>query len=307
MRSPDLRQLPAVTLFALAVSIAGCVAGSGATSVPSGAEPSPRPPASPSPNPSASPSAGPGASLLFRVEWEGGFVAPSALIGRLPIVSVYADGRVITQGPQIEIYPGPILPNLQVRRISQTAIDRLVSLARERELLRDASYDYPGIADATTTVLTLVVDGTTYTQKAYALAEAADVDATLLPADREGRAAIRAFIDALENVPSSEVTSPDEPYVALAYRLFVAPAEAVPADPNMVQAPVDWPLPSDLATIGTAWPNGGSFDRCAVVDGPDAATLRPILATANTLTPFVSNGVRYQLIVRPLLPDEAGC
>ena len=50
---------------------------------------------------------------MFRATWEGGFVTPESLLARLPIVVVYADGRVITQGPQIDIYPGPLMPNLQ--------------------------------------------------------------------------------------------------------------------------------------------------------------------------------------------------
>ena len=50
--------------------------------------------------------------LVLRVEYTGGFVSPSATVGRLPLVSVYADGRVISEGPQIDIFPGPALPGV---------------------------------------------------------------------------------------------------------------------------------------------------------------------------------------------------
>jgi hypothetical protein len=51
--------------------------------------------------------------LVLRAEYTGGFISPSVLVGRLPIVSVYADGRVITEGPVEAIFPGPALPNVQ--------------------------------------------------------------------------------------------------------------------------------------------------------------------------------------------------
>ena len=62
--------------------------------------------------------AGPAAAdgLVLRVEYTGGFVSPSATAARLPLVSVYADGRVIAEGPVPAIYPGPALPNLQEQR-----------------------------------------------------------------------------------------------------------------------------------------------------------------------------------------------
>lgn len=255
-------------------------------------------------DPISSPEGTPG--LVFRVETVGGFVAPDALLGRLPTVEVRDDGSVYVQGPQVMIYPGPLLPNIQVHVISPAALARLVALAREKDLLRDASYEQPLIADAPTTVITIVSDGHTYTQRAYALSEAADVDAAMSIADREARANLRAFIDALTNVPSNAIVSPDRPYVAGAYRIFVGPEQAG-ADPNLVQQPIAWPLGTDLATIGSVVPNAGPDRRCVVVDGADARTLRPLFERANVLTPFMSNGRRYSLIVRPLLPGEAGC
>ena len=46
-------------------------------------------------------------ALVLRAEYTGGFVSPSVTAARLPLVSVYADGRVITEGPVAAIYPGP--------------------------------------------------------------------------------------------------------------------------------------------------------------------------------------------------------
>ncbi|MEP6468809.1 MAG: hypothetical protein ABJC24_03475 [Chloroflexota bacterium] len=44
--------------------------------------------------------------------------------------------------------------------------------------------------------------------------------------------------------------------------------------------------------------------RCGVVAGEEAQTLIGLLATANELTRFTSNGHTYEVRVRPLLPDE---
>src|SRR5690349_15192915 len=73
---------------------------------------------SPSP-PTASPVPVAAEGLVLRVEYTGGFVSPSATAGRLPLISVYADGRVIAEGPVAAIYPGPALPNLQEQRIER--------------------------------------------------------------------------------------------------------------------------------------------------------------------------------------------
>ena len=144
---------PAALLAIAAVAVA-CVGSAGAA----GSTPSPKP---------VDPD-----KVIFRVSWEGGFVTPETLLARLPTVVVYADGRVITQGPVPMIYPGPFMPNLQERTLSPDALDRLIALAREKDLLKDVKYDFPGIADAADTVLEINLDGKSYRLTAYALAEA---------------------------------------------------------------------------------------------------------------------------------------
>ena len=72
---------------------------------------------------------------------------------------------------------------------------------------------------------------------------------------------------------------------------------------------IAWPLTTPLATFGAPPIQGGGLNgtRCGVVEGTDAATLRPLLEKANQLTPWTSGGKTYSLRVRPLLPDESGC
>ncbi|MBA2373841.1 MAG: hypothetical protein H0V74_06515 [Chloroflexi bacterium] len=245
---------------------------------------------------------------VFSVTWEGGFVAPGAFLGRLPIITVYADGRVIVQGPQIDIYPGPLMPNLQVRTLSADALARLVKLARDMDLLRTVHYDFPTIADATDTVLTINLDGMSYRVSAYALNEAA----TDLPLGIEddpatkGRFALRAFIDALTSLPASDYIDEEQPYLAKSIRIYAGRPGIAPDGEALDQPAILWPL-ADLATAGVAVAERGVDVRCQVVTGVDLATVLPLLQGANALSTFISAGEPYSLIVRPLLPGEAGC
>ena len=201
-----LRLATPAAIALTAIVAAACVAPAGAT------------------NPSASPSAAIDPdSVVIRVDWEGGFVPPGVNLSRLPIVLVTADGRVITQGPQDAMYPGPLLPNLQVRTLTPEALADLLERAAEDGLLVDAEYAGGPIADAATTVLRITVDGVTYTQSAYALFESLDANGMEQPSgapDAEGRAAMRSFLDALTGLPDDAYTGASAPYVADGLRLY---------------------------------------------------------------------------------------
>ena len=247
--------------------------------------------------------------VVFRVSWEGGFVTPEMLLGRLPMVVVYADGRVITQGPQILIYPGPLMPNLQEHTLSEDALQRLIDLAREKGLLKTVHYEMPGIADAPDTVLDINIDGKTYRVSAYALAEAVDLEADfdLDPADIQGRQALREFIDALTGIPAEDFVDEEHAFGIERLKLYAGKAIVVPNSELPGEQPaIDWPL-DDLATGGEAVENSPIDVRCQIVEGEDLDTLLPVLQDANALQTFRSGGELYSLIVRPLLPGEAGC
>jgi hypothetical protein len=73
--------------------------------------------------------------------------------------------------------------------------------------------------------------------------------------------------------------------------------------------PVVWPLKRNLATAGKRVSNGLPY-RCMVVTGPAATTLLASLAKANEQTQWIMRGdpaKPYQLVVRPLLPDQRDC
>ncbi len=285
---------PAALMLA-SLSLVACVGSAGA------AAPTPTPSDSPKPvNPDVP---------IFRVSWEGGFVTPEMLLNRVPMVTVYADGRVITQGPQLAIYPGPLMPNLLERTLSADALDRLIELARDKDLLRTVHYDFPGIADAPDTVLDIQLDGKTYRFSAYALAEAGvDVAAPGLDeADIKARADMRAFVDALTGIPESDFIDEEHAYVVERVRTYAGKAVIVPGSELPGEQPsIDWPL-ADLATAGDPIDNAVVDMRCQVVEGADLAEVLPLLSGANSLQTWASGGELYSLIAVPMLPGDAGC
>ena len=294
-----LRLARPAALLAVAVMAAACVGGAGAAG-PSG-------PAGPTPSPKTEDPD----KVIFRVSWEGGFVTPEMVLGRLPVIAVYADGRVITLGPVPAIYPGPFMPNLLEQTLSPEALESLIQLARDKDLLKDVKYDFPGIADAADTVLEINVDGESYRLSAYALAEAVDGGVApaieVPPADVAGRAAMREFIDALTQIPADDFVDEQHPYDFEALRLYVTNAAIVEnSEFPGEQPPIAWPL-DDLATAGEPVENSPIGARCLVVEGDDLATLKPLLEGANQLSVFESEGEFYSLIPRPLYPDESGC
>ena len=283
---------PAALLAIAAVAMA-CVGSAGAA----GSTPSPKP---------VDPD-----KVIFRVSWAGGLVGLERLLGHLPVIVVYADARVITQGPVLAIYPGPFMPNLQERTLTEAGLERLIALAREKDLLKDVHYDFPGIADATSVVLEINLDGERYRVSAYALAEAGfDGEVApqieLEPTAVEGRAALREFIDALMTIPEADYIDQPHAYEFEALRLYVKPAAVVEnSEFPGEQPPIAWPL-ADLVTAGTAIDNP-SVDRCLVVQGDDLATVLPLLQSANQLSVFESEGALYSLIPQPFYPGESGC
>ncbi|OGN83425.1 MAG: hypothetical protein A2X23_04700 [Chloroflexi bacterium GWC2_73_18] len=239
--------------------------------------------------------------LVLRIDIGGGLMGPGWALTHLPIFSLFGDGRIVTEGPQIEIYPGPALPNLQQTRISEAGIQRILEAARDAGLLGpDAHYDWPGIMDAPTTTFTVVAGGARHVVSAYALFEGSG--------GNDARAALRAIYEQLTDFRSwlgAQVVGPDAAYVYDALRITVRPADPSGApDPGMVNIR-DWPLAVPLAAFGT--PAAADDVRCGVLSGGDLDGAMADLASSNQLTYWRSGGATYQLGLRPLLPDESGC
>jgi hypothetical protein len=247
--------------------------------------------------------------LILGVADTGGFVAPSALLVRLPIFSLYGDGTQIEAGAQTEIYPGPALPPILARSVSETGIQSILQTALDAGLDHDATFTdlgSVGIADATTTVFTLSVDGVTHRTEVYALSMLPEQPAGMSDQEWRARRALADLVTRLETLDSwvpADALSTAEPYRGSRAEILVSPYHP---DDQLTEPPVDWPLDASLGSFGD--PTSVEPDRrCAVVTEQDWTSLEPQAETANELTPWVDDGGRYAIVFRPLLPAEPGC
>ena len=248
--------------------------------------------------------------LVLRVEDSGGFVAPTYLFTRLAGFSLFGDGTLLQPGAQIEIYPGPALPAISAQTISEDGLQAILRAALTAGLDHDASYTdlgSMGIADASATVFTLTVDGRTHRIEAYALGmEGEERPAGMPVGEWEARRALQAFVtqigDLASWLPPGSIAGAAA-YESTAARLLVGPYAP---DDQLPQHPEEWPLAAPLTSFGepTAFDAGTT---CGVVDGGDWTTVQALARQANDLTPWVSDGHRYAIDFRPLLPDEHSC
>jgi hypothetical protein len=246
-----------------------------------------------------------GAVPVVRVEDIGGFVAPNTLLTRLPMVSVYRDGRVITRGPQILIFPPPALPSVQVQRVWPADVYRLARLALGAGVGSGLDVGRPAVSDLPTTRFTVRIGRAVRTTDVYALSVGDGFQSGLTPQQRANRARLSRLIAALRD-PGS-LLGRDRVGRQVLYRprviAVVVQPWRPPSDPVPSQRPMRWRGPRLPGPLIGGWSNV----RCVTVTG---AALRRVLADAthaNTQTPWVSAGSRWSLDFRPLLPDERDC
>ena len=267
--------------------------------------------ADPSPQrgtPSPAISHGTGADdLVLRWGYEGGFTPPEHQLTNLPAFSLYGDGTIVRPGPQIEIYPGPALPALEVVRVDEVGMQAILEAAFEAEL--DSVGDLTdmgsvGVADAPETVFTMRAGGVERTVRVYALGEAGGQFPGMPDEEFEARKALRSLVDDLSSIEtwlpggSIEDSAVYEPTGARAYVSPYTPQADLP------QEAVAWPLDQPLRGAGE---DAGAGFRCISVTGDEWTTLAPAVAQANQLTPWTSEGRRFSVSFRPLLPAETGC
>lgn len=238
---------------------------------------------------------------LLQIDVSGGFVMMGYDFATVPALTVYADGRAIAHGPQILIYPGPALPNLLERQLSQADLETLVGAAFEAGLLGEVpDYGQPPIADAPSTFVTITIDGQTYRHVANALdAAGGGLSAAELGLTDDQLAARNTLAEFVAD--AQELVGADgEPYEITAFGIvawsIVYDAETT-VEPDPAPEVLRWPLDLPLADAAD----------CTLVEGADAATLLDTLTRANQITQFEQGGAIYEVHVRPLLPHETGC
>ena len=247
--------------------------------------------------------------LVLRIEQGGGFVPIEWSLTNMPMFSLFGNGLVVVPGAQIEIYPGPALPALSQSQLAPDAIELLLQEAVAAGL--DVDRDYSdlgsvGIADAPTTTFALTIDGQVHTTQVYALGLLDTQPVGMNPDEFQARQDLLAFQNQamdLSWLPEGTVAE-EGMFEPSGLQVFVGDYRP---DDTLVQPPIDWPLTPGLLTFGDPLQNGPEGMRCGAVTGDDAAALLPLVKQANQLTPWVSDGARYGILLRPLLPNETGC
>lgn len=233
--------------------------------------------------------------VVLQISSMGGFVPVDHDFAALPWLLVTGDGRVIQQGPQIEIYPGPLLPNVLQRTTSEAGIQALLRLAEEHDLFRAVEYeDARNIADAPFTIVTISANGATYEHNAYALGLRGDGTET-----DEARANLAAFVEQANDVVTAagaDTLGPEEPFEATSYLIRARVADASALDGDIEPTMVDWPADAPIRLADAS--------ECATLPVEGFADL---FASANQLTWYVEDGITYQLVVKPQLPGVPAC
>lgn len=242
--------------------------------------------------------------LVLRVEHTGGYVTPSMLAARLPLVSVYADGRVITEGPVPAIYPGPALPNVQVTEIGPVEVQDIVDRALAAGVAESGDLGRPPVADVPSTRFTLLTSSDTHVREVYALGMSSGLPGPADPADTGITAEQAAARDELSDFLAS-VTDPGR--ASVSYEPEAVAAIVSPwVDPgdDLPQPELPWPGPELPGE-----PVGGLGDvSCVTATDAEAQDLLGAAREGNAATPWVTDdGMRWSVSFRPLLPDETGC
>jgi hypothetical protein len=273
-----------VSLFGIAVAVAVALAGCAAK---------------PTPGPAVTRAFAP-SDVVLRVEVVPAMVASTLRFAKLPTVSVYGDGRVITPAAQAAVYPGPALPALQVQRISTSDVRRLVDLAIAAGVGSGQDLGSPIVADAPSTRFSLLADSGVVRTTVFALGMTPDDKLTA--AQRAGRTALRDLTTTLSNLGSALGSVPQPVAFVPSAVIAVAQDWTDPHDPSA-------PTPPEAAWPGPALPGTyvGMGLTCVTASGTVGAAVMSAATHANALTPWTFGGARWTLTLRPLLPDETGC
>ncbi len=215
-----------------------------------------------------------------------------------PIFVLTGDGRVIVQGMQTLEFPGPMLPPLQERQLTEEGVQTILGSLEETGLFV-GDLELRGmqnmVTDAVDTVFTVNAGGRTSVVSVYAIGQ-------LLPdmppppgvdeAELEAYAVLSTLHDRLLTLDTwlpadAWATESWVPYEPEAMRLYVRDVTDEPVDdlPGQERA---WPTDEDPAAFGEELPVFGDGTRCAVVEGEDAALWFTELSNANENTIWTS-------------------
>jgi hypothetical protein len=232
---------------------------------------------------------------ILVVHRGGGLVPPEFLLDRLPLYTLYADGRLAYEGARPAIFPGPLLPAIVQVDIGDDGLSKVMAAIVSTGLPDITEvYNHDAInqvADGPQTEVSYFDDNGEHFFSVYAL----DI------ADHKNRKvlALKALMTLLDRLTA---TSPDAgPFTIERLQVIVSSQTADPSNPLAIVE--QWPLSMAVEEMD-------EFDfalRCAVVSVDDEPSAFEAFTAAHQMTFFEEDEIPYRLTVRPLLVGEPGC
>ena len=267
-----------------------------------GSDDAPAPTAPPPPEP---PPVGPPPDTLdlpddpghfFLEVWEGpGFVPIEYSLGRPPRYAVTVGGELYHEGPTSEIFPGPLLPNIQVGQLLAEDLAAIVAAAAATGISQLGEVNIPQpttgpvIADAPAYEVVLRDRQGSHLLRIEALGSISHTDPRVL--------AVRELMQRLDHATADTAA---EIYLGERVQVYVSVGPMPPEPSVLNERP--WPLPDPPPDEEDA----EGFE-CRVYGGQVAADLLETFADANHGTRWDYRGALHQLLARSLLPHEEGC
>jgi len=240
------------------------------------------------------------ADVILRVgSGIGGFVPAGFAFTNVPQVLVTGDGRVLSAAPQIEIFPQPLLPPINVRTINEVGIQRLLVLAEDADLLADPP-DYSTevlVTDVGDTEVIVAGKGDRFVHRATALGLDMNADGHVEETS-PARQRLATFVQLVGDLPSvvGAANLGDEQFLQAQRFRF----QAVPVDPadftGQEPAPnvVTWPADASVRLAAAA--------QCAVTDDP---ALIALFTEATQITLFLDGDQHHSVYAVAELPGDA--
>ena len=225
----------------------------------------------------------------------GGFVPREFAFQQTPNLLVSGDDRVFSPGAQIEIYPGPLLPAVQVQPITEDGIQAILAAADEAGLLQQIDYEQPtNIADASTARVTINVNGETFVHEAYALGLAfPGYGSEEVAPERQALADFIARLNDLNGLVGADQLGEQTIFDPAEYGIeaIIIDDLSVYGTDGIEPTMVDWLAEASVRLADAA--------TCTVVP---AAEVGETFGAANQLTFFTDADVTYQVLAKPILP-----
>jgi hypothetical protein len=251
------------------------------------------------------PASYPSDTVAVRVRNDG-----STIAGPTPwplIVTIYGDGRVVSQRPHPETFPLPALPDLQIQWISTTDVHLLAQRSVDAGVAAQPDLGRAWRSDSNTVRFTVSTKDGPRSLDVYDLSYIPPVDGRhgLTARQLAARATLRDLYSALTDLPAA--LGPDAVGGAAAYVpeavAVIASAWEAPRTDTGASPELAWPGPALPGQALATRPDAG----CVVVTGAAAATVIAAGEKATSSTPWTSGGRRWTVRLRPLWPDEKPC